>query len=339
MPPLHPKIIILDNDETTGSYKSLFIIYDFLVKSNAGRHLTLRQVAEIIWDHYFNRKYRGDNIFRPYLALFLKKLVEMKGANKLEYIVMLTNQHTGAAWADSNGKTHSISKLIAEILGLISGAPLWDIILTRDLTAPTVHGYNIKYLSRVFQELGLPVQAWSYKYVWFVDDLAEEPFAQLWKDSDLKKNELPKSFRSISTDKVFQKVSPYRVQISLEDIFLISNKLIHTAAKNAGYLDEYYTYDIEVIKALINSAQEDIYEDLLEEERNGFSSKSIVEGDNTFLLLASKLNDFYDNRANGGARKKGRSRSAGKRQRRITEFIEEPRSSSPRRNNTIKKTS
>ena len=342
MSPLDPKIIILDNDETTGSYKLLFILYDFLIKSHAGCHVSIKQISEIIWDNnliknntYFNKKYRGDNIFRPYLTLFLKKIVEMKRDNKLDYIVMLTNQHTGSAWTDSSGKAYTISKIIADILSLVVGNDysLWDIILTRDLTAPTIYGYNIKYLSRVFRELNLPIQAWSYKYVWFIDDLAEEPFAQLWRDSDLRLNDLPKP--SVSSKQVYQKVAPYRTQISLEDLFLLSNKIIHTAEKNSKYTQDNYANDIELIKNIINETQQDIYEDLLTEEKEGFSSKKILDADTTFLVLASKLNDFYDIKINGG-RKRKRSKSA-KRQRRITEFIEESRSSSPRRNHTTKK--
>ena len=34
-----PKILILDNDETTGSYYLLFSLYDLLALSNFGKHL------------------------------------------------------------------------------------------------------------------------------------------------------------------------------------------------------------------------------------------------------------------------------------------------------------
>jgi hypothetical protein len=85
LPP--PKILILDNDETTGSYYILFSVYDFLRESTLGRNLNAKKTLQVLIDYF--EKY---NVFRPGLRQFLQGVSDLKQQGKIDKVCIYTNQ-------------------------------------------------------------------------------------------------------------------------------------------------------------------------------------------------------------------------------------------------------
>lgn len=373
----HPKIIILDNDETTGSYKLLFIIYEFLMQSAAGKHIQFHDVIHLIRSFYKHPKYSNEpHMIRPHVGMFLNQLIQLKKAGKIDHVVMLTNQHTSRPWTDSTGASWTVSEMIAALLFLEAGGnntaqqtdQLWSAILTRDLAAPQVAdtGYNIKYLTRVFTALGYSPEYWSYKNVWFVDDLAERPFAELWSPADLARKDLPASFADIPASKVFKRVPAYRIPVLPDNLSIILWNIIHIVSLKDSNYDK--TADLKLANKIVQDIQKEhiaaataaemSYGKVIE-RNSDFESISFIESaanntynnDTTFVELSSQLKDTFNKNNNGTAAAK-RSRPATPRktnngtQLTLDAFLktpsktsQRPRSSSQRRNHTPTKNS
>lgn len=289
----NPKIIILDNDETTGSYKLIFLLYDFLLKSRVGKFIDLGTVVHIIKDYY--SKNNVIPIIRPHVGMFLNTLIQMRNNDKIDHVVMLTNQYTGTKWTDSTNNMWTVSEMIAALLFLEAGGKvstdLWSAIITRDLYAPVVDGYNIKYLSRVFRALNIPVEAWSYKNVWFVDDYASDKYAKLWSEADLSIKNLPSTFADVSIQSVFENVQPYRIPINYSALESIVKSILDIASRfdyNSIYADD----DMDLLHSIIKlySINND----------NSMNVSKNAKDDNVFIGLTTQLKERYGSIHNGG---------------------------------------
>lgn len=288
----NPKIIILDNDETTGSYKLIFLLYDFLLKSKVGKHIDLGTVVHIIKHYYSTNSIQP--IIRPHVGMFLSNLIQLRNKGKIDHIVMLTNQHTSTLWTDSTNSRWTISEIIAALLFLEAGGKesneLWSAIITRDLHAPVVDGYNVKYLSRVFRALNIPVEAWSYKHVWFIDDYASDKYAKLWSEEDLSIKNLPNTFANVSIQSVFENVQPYRIPINYNAFESIAISIINTASK-FNYNKKHINDDLELLNDIINTSNNSID-----------NSSNESHNDNVFISLTTQLKEKYGSIHNGGKR-------------------------------------
>jgi hypothetical protein len=291
----NPKIIILDNDETTGSYKLIFLLYEFLLKSKVGKHIDLGTVVHIIKNYYSRNNVLP--MIRPHVGMFLNTLIQLRNHEKLDHIVMLTNQYTGILWTDSTNNRWTISEIIAALLFLEAGgknsSDLWSAIITRDLTAPIVDGYNIKYLSRVFRALNIPVEAWSYKNVWFIDDYASDRYAKLWSEADLSLKKLPNTFADVSIQSIFENVQPYRIPINYSALEAIVISIINTAQ---SYNRKNINDDLELLNDIINASKES--------NMNNDSAATFNKDDTVFISLTTKLKEKYGTINNGGRRTK-----------------------------------
>ncbi len=292
----NPKIIILDNDETTGSYKLIFLLYEFLLKSKVGKYIDLGTVVHII-KHYYSQNNNAPSMIRPHVGMFLNTLIQLRNQEKIDHIVMLTNQYTGVLWTDSTNNRWTISEIIAALLFLEAGGKesneLWSAIITRDLNAPVVDGYNIKYLSRVFRALNIPVEAWSYKNVWFIDDYASDRYAKLWSEADLSIKNLPNTFADVPIQSVFENVQPYRIQINYPALESIVISIINTASK-FNYNKKYVNDDLELLNDIINASK----------DMNIDNDNSNKKDDTVFISLTTKLKEKYGTINNAGRRSK-----------------------------------
>lgn len=170
------KAVVLDNDETTGSYGIVFSLLTHLRKLP---HLTDDDVAGI----YQRLAYAMDyyNIFRPYLKDFFITLDALQNENLLDAVVMYTNQ-TDESFVLTNVleeadrfplKTllYSVPLSIAYLMNESYHSIVFDKLLTRPpLLRGIQHTACPKSFSRIFE--CYPDHRRSTEKILFVDDNA-----------------------------------------------------------------------------------------------------------------------------------------------------------------------
>ena len=184
-----PRILILDNDETTGSYNLLFHLYDFLASSDIGKRLQPAPTLNII-THCF----KNLGIFRPGLTKFLKTASSLKKKNRLDKIIMYTNQldcrHARhmPIWHPIGGEW-SVPMMIQIMLVHLADDPaLIDEILTRPLRPMHKIGdYPVKDFVRAFRSV-YPIGTIDLSKTLFFDDLADHPYVIDSSDSKTDTN-------------------------------------------------------------------------------------------------------------------------------------------------------
>ena len=82
-----PRIVILDNDQTTGDYDIFFKWLYWLESTYVQKHLDIIPILTA-----FTKIFEEAHIFRPGLKPFLQRLAELKREKKIDYIVIYTNQ-------------------------------------------------------------------------------------------------------------------------------------------------------------------------------------------------------------------------------------------------------
>jgi hypothetical protein len=168
-----PKILILDNDETTGCYYILFVIYDFLRLSNIGEQISYSKTLQILIEYF--EKY---NVFRPGLRHFLEGASYLKKNKKIDKICIYTNQLDFRDVGDLLWKSRSVPEIIADMFSRISNNnALIDNIFTRPIgdNVVKIENYPVKDLSRVYQNLypNIPV---NFSSTLFIDDLHDPKY-------------------------------------------------------------------------------------------------------------------------------------------------------------------
>jgi hypothetical protein len=170
------RAVILDNDETTGSYGIVFSLLSHLRKLP---HLTDDDVAGI----YQRLAYAMDyyNIFRPYLKDFFITLDALQNENLLDAVVMYTNQ-TDESFVLTNAleeadrfplKTllYSVPLSIAYLMNESYHSIVFDKLLSRPpLLRGIQHASCPKSFSRIFE--CYPDHCRSTEKILFVDDNA-----------------------------------------------------------------------------------------------------------------------------------------------------------------------
>jgi len=170
------RAVVLDNDETTGSYDIIFSLLTHLRKLP---HLTDDDVAGI----YQRLAYAMDyyNIFRPYLKDFFITLDALQNENLLDAVVMYTNQTdesnliTGELGeADRfplKALLYSVPLTVAYLMNESYHIIVFDKILTRPpLLRGIQHTACPKSFSRIFE--CYPDHRRSTEKILFVDDNA-----------------------------------------------------------------------------------------------------------------------------------------------------------------------
>lgn len=171
-----PRILILDNDETTGSYNLLFHLYDLFARASFGPKLDPALTMSVI-----TRYARAAGVFRTGLTRLLHAVVSMKKDRRIDTVIMYTNQldvrqiRGARVWQTADGTEWSVPLMIQIMLVYIADCPdLIDIILTRPTDAESLKSsYPVKDLARAFKT-AYPNRKVDLRSTRFLDDLADE---------------------------------------------------------------------------------------------------------------------------------------------------------------------
>ncbi len=173
------KILILDNDETTGSYYILFSLYDLFALSHFGSRLDSHKTLEILV-----RCCEDFGIFRPGLRGFLKQILDMKNKGLIDKICLYTNQldvrdvYHYPHWKTNDGIVMSVPLMISKMFCLmVNDTHFIDKLYTRPIgdDLKQVNKYPVKDLCRVFKDL-YPNDTVNLSKTLFVDDLHHKKY-------------------------------------------------------------------------------------------------------------------------------------------------------------------
>jgi hypothetical protein len=159
-----PRIVILDNDQTTGDYTIFFKWLYWLESAHVHKYIDIVPILTV-----FTKIFEENQIFRPGLKPFLQRLAELKREKKIDYIVIYTNQsETHNPICDKNGVPITIPFLLQIMYNCLAEESIIDLRLTR----PADGGSPTKSFSRVFDALRIPAHLGASKTLFF-DDLIE----------------------------------------------------------------------------------------------------------------------------------------------------------------------
>jgi len=159
------RIVILDNDQTTGDYDVFFKWLYWLESASVRNFVNLRILLP-----QFLKIFERSLIYRPGLKSFLLRLAKLKHEGKIDHVIIYTNQSepTGDfVLRDINGLPIVIPQLLEMMYNMLAGCKLIDLRLCRpsDPVVPT------KTFSRVFEHLQIHKEQWTSTKVLFFDDL------------------------------------------------------------------------------------------------------------------------------------------------------------------------
>lgn len=175
-----PRIIILDNDETTGSYWPLFKLLH-LFRDNDIENIHIQELVP-----YITQFCLKSNIFRPGIEKFIQTLQTLRAANRIDTIVMYTYQQESLGRKDdwdvfhnSYGQQINVPFLINYCFGYIASKykevrPFFDTIITRNIHnafygRSVEEPFNEKSLDVVFKEARIhPTH--DLRGITFIDD-------------------------------------------------------------------------------------------------------------------------------------------------------------------------
>jgi hypothetical protein len=160
-----PRLVVLDNDQTTGTFYELFAWYEWLIESRLAPFVSVAELAPI-----FMYLLEEADAFRPGLPRFLRRCATLKDDGLLDYVVIYTNQSEGnPSLSDRKGMLINVPRLLEKIYNrLASDDCLVDLLLTRPAEPmKTIPG---KTFDRIFAALELP-RPWSAANTLFFDDL------------------------------------------------------------------------------------------------------------------------------------------------------------------------
>jgi hypothetical protein len=162
---LTPRIVILDNDQTTGDYDVFFKWLYWLETANCRNFLNIAPVLASFISLFEQR-----GIFRPGLKNFLIHLCHLKQQGLIDYVVVYTNQSESDEnpIIDCSGLKITIPRLLEIMYNSLCGESIIDLRLTRPET-----GDLTKSFSRVFESLNIPKHLWNASKTLFFDDLIE----------------------------------------------------------------------------------------------------------------------------------------------------------------------
>ena len=168
------RAIILDNDETTGSYYVVFaLIFAFQILPKPPDIFEVSTVLERLALWMLNH-----NCFRPGLLEFLKHIVKMRNSGHLDGIIMYTNQKdfTPQTTKDSNSLYPPLLTSPPHCISYMMSYLVQDIVFDHILTRPdhgTPVGQNGCIAKQFKRVLDLyPEYSHSCKNLLFFDDLA-----------------------------------------------------------------------------------------------------------------------------------------------------------------------
>jgi hypothetical protein len=166
------RAVVLDNDETTGSYAIVFAIAHVLQTAQWMNQAVVGRVLERL-----ARWMIAQRVFRPGLRNFLASLVALREDNKIDAIIMYTNQLDQSSQSGSNMSKLEwcVPRCIAYMMECLVCRPVFDRILMRpEKNNVTVYGAIQKDFQRILQQY--PNHPKDITRIRFIDDLAYNPF-------------------------------------------------------------------------------------------------------------------------------------------------------------------
>jgi hypothetical protein len=200
------RAVILDNDETTGSYMIIYSIITGITTVSApisleNYHLILQRLAHWMVTH---------NVFRPGIRALLRTIFTLKKAKALDAVVMYTNQ-TGEIiiQLEENIYRTSVPNIISYMLEFLNDSSiLFDCILTRDESVKRLpNGWYPKNFSRILDFY--PNRPRDIRQMVFVDDMSLPEYIHAHDIPDTHKTEeswyfIPPYYRYLSQKEVYE---------------------------------------------------------------------------------------------------------------------------------------
>lgn len=140
-----PRFVILDLDETLGSFGILYSLLTHLNYFKADTKEFLKEIPS------FADWLETHNVFRPGTRTFLKTLWQLKQEDKLDYVFIYTNQ--------SGPKSTPLDSLCPFLLHCIEyfvGGPLIDLAFVRDPKNDQDKGPFPKKMERILEAFSVP---------------------------------------------------------------------------------------------------------------------------------------------------------------------------------------
>lgn len=195
------RAIILDNDETTGSYT---LVYSILIGITTVKGITqenygiiLKRLASWMVAH---------NVFRPGLKSVIETIAHLKKKMVIDTVIMYTNQ-TGEDIPinlKEGNRITSLPRTIAFMMEYLNDSkPVFDLILTRPLNAKyLLNGWCPKKFSRVLKFY--PNKPKDIRKMVFVDDMGTPEYIYAHDILDTRKSKeswypIPPYYRYLST--------------------------------------------------------------------------------------------------------------------------------------------
>ena len=158
------RAVILDNDETTGSYIIVISIIKAIKKCGNIDILYFYYILERL-SFWMLKK----SLFRPGIVDFLRTLRELRKANKIDAIVMYTNQYEV-----NTSIFTSLPRCIEYMFTFLVPGFKFDNILSRPSNPKIINNVFVKQFSRVLDLY--PDRPMDITQILFFDDLALHPY-------------------------------------------------------------------------------------------------------------------------------------------------------------------
>ena len=213
-PPL--RAVVLDNDETTGSYGLLFalicVFREEPIITNARFKRFLKNLA--IW-------MLTNGLFRPGIQNLLYTITTLRKRGLIDKIIMYTNQTENPY---SNQYMDSAPCSISYMMNCISKQTVFDYILAKDGFSPLAAQYTPKSFERILDLF--PNKPRDIRSIVFVDDLAAPDHIH----SYTIKPQLQ------STD-CWYSITPYYKHLSKQDVYNCLKFVLFTAVLADMYIE------------------------------------------------------------------------------------------------------
>lgn len=219
------RAIILDNDETTGSYGILFAVLEHLRPLSAECDAPfvqrfLKRLAYWMMTH---------SCFRPGLRKLLSVCISLRNAGVIDAIVMYTNQSEVPTPEGAVEFLYSPPKCIQYMFSYLMTQQVFDHLLTRPPHGQTIHGgWKVKQFKRVLDLY--PDKPLDMRGCLFLDDMAFPPYIQT---------------TGIPKQGVFQssyfRVTPYKRVLTPKEVFECLLYVFGSDHMTTEFMDDVYS--------------------------------------------------------------------------------------------------
>ena len=219
------RAVILDNDETTGSYGILFAVLEHLrpLSAECGAPFVqrvLKRLAYWMMTH---------SCFRPGLRKLLSVCMSLRNAGAIDAIIMYTNQSEVPVPEGAVEFLYSPPKCIQYMFSYIMTQQVFDHLLTRPPHGQTLQGgWKVKQFKRVLDQY--PDRPLDTRGLLFVDDMALPPYIQT--------TGLPK--QGVFQSSYFR-VTPYKRVLSAKEVFECLLYVFGSDHMTTEFMDDVYS--------------------------------------------------------------------------------------------------